>query len=70
MAMTNEDKSKFMVSHIETMNDKTYIVSVNGRSMDAYIYPIDDCIKIDLTSSRTAEKMVKILLEMTQDKTE
>lgn len=68
MAMTNEDKSKFMVSYIETMNDKTYIVSINGRSLNAYIYPIDDCIKIDLASSRMAESMVKVLLEMTQDK--
>lgn len=68
--MTDEDKSKLMVSYIETKNDKDYIVSINGRSMDAYIYPIDDCIKIDLTSSRMAEKMVKILLEMTEDKKE
>lgn len=70
MAMTDEDKSKLMVSYIETMNEKDYIVSINGRSMNAYIYPIDDCIKIDLAASKTAENMVKILLEMTQDKTE
>lgn len=70
MTMTDEDRSKLMVSYIETKNDKDYIVSINGRSMDAYIYPIDDCIKIDLASSRVAENMVKILLEMTQDKKE
>lgn len=70
MMMTDEDKSKLMVSYIETKNNKDYIVSINGKSMDAYIYPIDDCIKIDLLSSRMAEKMVKILLEMTQDKKE
>ena len=70
MAMTDEDRSKLMVSYIETKNDKDYIVSINGRSMKAYIYPIDDCIRIDLAVSKTAEKMVKILLEMTQDKTE
>lgn len=68
--MTDEDKSKLMVSYIETKNDKNYIVSINGRSMNAYIYPIDDCIKIDLAASRMAEKMVKTLLEMAQDKTE
>ena len=68
--MNEEDKSKLMVSYIETKNDKDYIVSINGMSMDAYIYPIDDCIKIDLASSRMAENMVKILLEMTQDKKE
>lgn len=70
MMMTDEDKSKLMVSYIETKNNKNYIVSINGKSMNAYIYPIDDCIKIDLLSSRMAEKMVKILLEMTQDKKE
>lgn len=70
MTMTDEDKSKLMVSYIETKNNKDYIVSINGKSMDAYIYPIDDCIKIDLASSRMAEKMVKILLEMTEDKKE
>ena len=70
MTMTDEDRSKLMVSYIETKNDKDYIVSINGRSMDAYIYAIDDCIKIDLASSRMAENMVKILLEMTQDKKE
>lgn len=68
--MTDEDKSKLMVSYIETKNNKDYIVSINGKSMNAYIYPMDDCIKIDLASSRMAEKMVKILLEMTQDKKE
>lgn len=68
--MTDEDRSKLMVSYIETKNNKDYIVSINGKSKDAYIYPIDDCIKIDLMSSRMAEKMVEILLEMTQDKKE
>ena len=68
--MENVDKSKLMVSYIETRNDKTYIVAINGTSMNAYLYPINECIKIDLEASRMAEKMVKILLEMAKDKTE
>lgn len=68
MAMTDEDRSKLMVSYIETMNDKDYIVSINGKSMKAYIFPTKDCIQIDLTASKRAREMIDYLLKMTKDK--
>ena len=66
--MTDVDRSRMMMSYIETMNDKDYIVSINGKSMNAYIYPIDDCIRIDLALVKYAGQMVNCLFEMTQDK--
>lgn len=68
--MTDADRSRMMISYIETMNDKDYIVSINGKSMKAYIFPTKDCIKIDLTASEKAREMIDYLLEMTQDEKE
>lgn len=66
--MTELDKSKMLMSFIETRNDKNYIVSINPRSMNAYIFPIDDCIRIDLTSVKYAGEVMDCLFDMVQDK--
>lgn len=66
--MTDVDRSKMMMSFIETRNDKDYIVSINGKSMNAYIYPIDDCIRIDMASAKIVGEMMNYLFNMNQDK--
>ena len=66
--MKEVDKSKMLMSFIETKNDKAYIVSVNPVSMNAYIIPIDDCIRIDLASVKYAGETMDCLLDMVQDK--
>lgn len=66
--LTDVDRSKMMMSFIETRNDKDYIVSINGKSMNAYIYPIDDCIRIDMASAKIVGEMMNYLFSMNQDK--
>lgn len=66
--MTKVDKSKMLMSFIETRNDKAYIVSINPMSMNAYIIPIDDCIRIDLASVKYVGDTMDCLLDMVQDK--
>lgn len=66
--MKEVDKSKMLMSFIETRNDKNYIVSINPISMNAYIFPIDDCIRIDLTSVKYTGEVMDCLFDMVQDK--
>lgn len=66
--MKEVDKSRMLMSFIETRNDKDYIVSINPMSMNAYIFPIDDCIRIDLASVKYTGEVMDCLLKMTKDK--